>query len=137
MVLWDKGVNQGKLTPNEFVAVTSTNTAKIFNLYPRKGAIAVGSDADIVIWDIKQDKTFTVNDQMSKIDFNIFEGMRVQGKPITTICNGKIAWDKGELKSAPGDGQYVSRPPYANFYQSQLKRNERNRPEAVSRKVDS
>ncbi|MCG7491105.1 dihydropyrimidinase [Vibrio sp. Of14-4] len=133
MVMWDKGVNQGKITPNEFVAMTSTNAAKIFNLYPRKGVIAVGSDADIVIWDTKQEKTFTVSEQMSKIDFNIFEGMQVQGKPVTTICNGKVAWDKGELKSAPGDGQYITRPPYASFYQSQLKRNQLEEPEAVSR----
>ncbi|MYM57865.1 dihydropyrimidinase [Vibrio sp. OCN044] len=133
MVMWDKGVNQGKITPNEFVAMTSTNAAKIFNLYPRKGVIAVGSDADIVIWDTKQEKTFTVSEQVSKIDFNIFEGMQVHGKPVTTICNGKVAWDKGELKSAPGDGQYITRPPYASFYQSQLKRNQLEEPEAVSR----
>ncbi|CAH0529117.1 dihydropyrimidinase [Vibrio hippocampi] len=133
MVLWDKGVNQGKLTENEFVAITSTNAAKIFNLYPRKGAIAVGSDADIVIWENNQKKTLSVDSQMSKIDFSIFEGMEVQGKPVTTICNGKVAWDNGELKTAPGDGQYITRPAYANFYQSQLKRNELQTPQAVSR----
>ncbi|MDG3087764.1 dihydropyrimidinase [Vibrio hannami] len=133
MVLWDKGVNQGKLTPNEFVSITSTNAAKIFNLYPRKGAIAVGSDADIVIWDTNEQKTFSVKDQMSQIDFSIFEGMQVQGKPVTTICNGKVAWDNGEIKTNPGDGQYVTRPPYAGFYQSQLKRNELDEPEAVTR----
>ncbi|MFY2509330.1 dihydropyrimidinase [Vibrio pectenicida] len=133
MVLWDKGVNQGQLSPNEFIAITSTNAAKIFNLYPRKGAIDVGSDADIVIWDTNQEKTFSAKEHMSKIDFSIFEGMKVQGKPVTTICNGKIAWDKGELKTAPGDGQYITRPPYASFYQSQLKRNELAEPEAVKR----
>ncbi|MEI8635145.1 dihydropyrimidinase [Vibrio sp. PP-XX7] len=115
MVLWDKGVNSGRLTPNEFVAITSTNAAQIFNLYPRKGAIAVGSDADIVIWDPDAEKTFSVETQYSKIDFNIFSGMTVQGQPVTTICNGKIAWDKGELKTVPGDGKYVTRPPTQGF----------------------
>ncbi|WP_413284294.1 dihydropyrimidinase [Vibrio sp. MA40-2] len=133
MVLWDKGVNQGKITANEFVSITSTNAAKIFNLYPRKGAIAVGSDADIVIWDPAGEKTISAETQYSTIDFSIFEGMKIVGIPVTTICNGKIAWDKGEIKTQPGDGQYVTRPPYATFYQSQLKRNELSQPEAVER----
>jgi len=133
MILWDKGVNQGKITPNEFVSITSTNTAKIFNIFPQKGTIAVGSDADMVIWDPSAEKTLSANTQHSQIEFSVYEGIRVIGTPITTICNGKIAWNNGEITAQPGDGQYITRPPYASFYQRQLKQNELAEPEAVSR----
>ena len=132
-VIWEKGVNQGKLSPNEFVAVTSTNSAKLFNLYPRKGAIQVGSDADLVVWDPKASKTLSAATQMSNIEFNIFEGMQVTGLPSSTICNGKLAWHNGQLLAQAGDGQYVKRPPYASYYEALLKRNELNAPTAVAR----
>ncbi len=133
MVLWEHGVNQGRLTPNEFVAITSTNSAKIFNLFPQKGAIVEGADADLVVWDPNQSKTLSCQTQYSKIEHNIFEGMVIHGVPDTTICAGKIAWQRGELKTAPGDGRYLHRPPYASYYQSQLKRNQLATPQAVER----
>ncbi|MFB9134547.1 dihydropyrimidinase [Vibrio sp. AK197] len=133
MVLWEKGVNQGRLTPNEFVAITSANTAKIFNLFPSKGSITVGADADLVVWDPNAQKTISSQTHYSKIEHSIFEGMTVNGMPDTTICAGKIAWQQGSLKTAPGDGQYVKRSPYAGYYQSQLKRNELAEPHAVER----
>ncbi|MDC0612133.1 dihydropyrimidinase [Vibrio sp.] len=133
MVLWQNGVNQGRITPNEFVSITSTNAAKIFNMYPRKGAVAEGADADLVIWDPNGEKILSKETQYSKIEHNIFEGMVIKGIPVTTICNGKIAWSNGQLHTQPGDGQYVMRPPYAGYYQSQLKRNELAEPEAVDR----
>ena len=80
-VLWTYGVGAGRLTPNEFVAVTSTNIARILNLYPRKGAILPGSDADLVVWDPKAAKTITAAKQVSVIDYNVFEGFKVQGLP--------------------------------------------------------
>ena len=75
-VLWTKGVRTGRLTMNEFVAVTSSNIAKILNIYPRKGAIAIGSDADIVVFDPEKKKTITAKKQLSVIDYNVFEGDR-------------------------------------------------------------
>ena len=73
-VLWTYGVETGRLTPNEFVAVTSTNIARILNLYPRKGAIMPGADADIAVWDPKANKTISAETQLSVIDYNVFEG---------------------------------------------------------------
>jgi len=77
-VLWTRGVNTGRLTMNEFVAVTSTNIAKILNMYPKKGAIVEGADADIVVWDPKRKKTISAKRQHSVIDYNVFEGVEVE-----------------------------------------------------------
>ena len=77
-LLWTYGVNTGRLTMNEFVAATSTNIAKALNMYPRKGAILEGADADIVVWDPKREKTIAANSQQSAIDYNVFEGFPVR-----------------------------------------------------------
>ena len=79
-VLWTHGVDTGRLTMNEFVKITSTNAAQIFNIYPRKGSISVGADADIVVWDPKATRTISAKTHHQKIDFNIFEGMKVTGR---------------------------------------------------------
>ena len=76
-VLWTFGVNTGRLTKEEFVAVTSANIARILNIYPRKGAVAVGSDADLVVWDPAATKTISARTQLSRIDYNVFEGFRL------------------------------------------------------------
>jgi dihydropyrimidinase len=87
-VLWDAGVNTGRLTPSEFVAITSANAAKLFNIYPQKGSVSRGADADLVVWDPAGTKTLSAKTQHSKGDFNIFEGRTVKGIPSHTISQG-------------------------------------------------
>ncbi|SMX49099.1 dihydropyrimidinase [Maliponia aquimaris] len=108
-MLWTHGVATGRLTPEEFVAVTSTNIAKVLNCYPRKGAIRVGSDADIVVWDPEKEKTITAAKQVSAIDYNVFEGHKVKGLPRFTLTRGHVAVLDGELRSREGHGQFVAR----------------------------
>ena len=108
-MLWTHGVETGRLTPNEFVAVTSTNIAKILNLYPKKGAVLVGADADLVVWDPKKTKTIRASHQQSKIDYNVFEGQKVQGLPRYTLSRGVVSVDDGEVKAREGHGQFVPR----------------------------
>jgi dihydropyrimidinase len=108
-VLWTKGVNTGRLTPNEFVAVTSTNIAKILGLYPRKGAVLVGADADLVVWDPKKSKTISAKTQQSIIDYNVFEGIEVTGLPRFTLTRGKVAINDGKVQTERGHGKFVAR----------------------------
>jgi dihydropyrimidinase len=110
-MLWTHGVATGRLTPNEFVAVTSTNIAKILNLYPRKGAVRVGSDADLVVWDPEKEKTIGAGNQQSAIDYNVFEGQKVKGLPRFTLTRGKVAVHDGEIRTEEGHGQFVGREP--------------------------
>jgi dihydropyrimidinase len=114
-VLWTAGVNTGRLTKEEFVAVTSSNIARILNIYPRKGAIAVDSDADIVVWDPTASKTITAKNQLSRIDYNVFEGYACTGAPVVTISRGKIAWKTGDLRAEQGDGRYVERRRFRRY----------------------
>jgi dihydropyrimidinase len=113
-VIWDAGVNTGKLTPSEFVKVTSTNAAQIFNMYPRKGVIAVGADADIVVWDPAGTKTLSAATQYSQGGFNIFEGRTVRGIPSTTIAAGKVVYANGELRAEAGAGRHIDRPAFTS-----------------------
>ena len=112
-VLWHEGVNGGKLTPSEFVAVTSANAARLFNIYPRKGCIAPGADADVVLWDPQATQTLSVKTQHSLGDFNIFEGRTVQGRATHTLSRGTLVWADGDLRAVRGAGQYIKRPPFA------------------------
>jgi dihydropyrimidinase len=110
-VLWTRGVNTGRLTMNEFVAVTSTNIAKILGLYPKKGAVLVGADADLVVWDPKRSKTISAKSQQSAIDYNVFEGIEVTGLPRFTLTRGKVAIVENEIKTEQGHGKFVGREP--------------------------
>ena len=110
-MLWTHGVGTGRITMNEFVAVTSTNAAKIFGMYPRKGAIAVGSDADIVVLDPKKEKVIAADTQQSAIDYNVFEGKRVKGLPRFTLTRGHVAVMDGEIRTREGHGEFVARAP--------------------------
>ncbi len=110
-VLWTRGVGTGRLTPNEFVAVTSTNIAKILNLYPKKGAVLIGADADLVVWDPEAEKTISADSQQSAIDYNVFEGVQVKGLPRYTLTRGVVAVTEGRVESHEGHGEFVARAP--------------------------
>ncbi|MCP8894115.1 dihydropyrimidinase [Shinella daejeonensis] len=111
-MLWTHGVRTGRLTMNEFVAVTSTNIAKILNIYPRKGAILAGADADIVVWDPKRSKTISAGAQQSAIDYNVFEGKTVTGLPRYTLTRGVVAVEEAAVKTREGHGKFVRRAPF-------------------------
>jgi len=111
-MLWTYGVETGRLTMNEFVAVTSTNIAKILNVYPNKGALLEGSDADIVVWDPAKEKTITVATQQSAIDYNVFEGKQVKGLPRYVMTRGVVSIEDGDVKTREGHGQFVAREPF-------------------------
>ncbi len=132
-VLWTHGVNTGRLTPNEFVAATSANAAKIFNVYPRKGSISPGADADLVVWDPAASRTIRAADQHSALDVNVFEGMEVRGLPAITISRGHVVWEDRELKVQRGEGRYVDRPTSSAVFEAVRLRNEARRPSAVRR----
>jgi dihydropyrimidinase len=121
-VIWDAGVNSGRLTPSEFVAITSANAAKLFNIYPQKGSVSVGADADLVVWDPAGTKTLSAKTQYSKGDFNIFEGRTVRGIPSHTVSQGELVFVQGELRAVPGKGRYLKRPAFgANFAANKLR----------------
>jgi dihydropyrimidinase len=132
-VIWDAGVNSGRLTPSEFVAVTSANAAKLFNIYPKKGCIVEGADADLVLWDANATKTISVKTQFSKGDFNVFEGRKVKGLATHTLSRGLLVWADGDLRAVQGAGRYVKRPPFGPNFQAVAKRTQELAPSAVAR----
>ncbi len=111
-VLWTHGVSTGKFTLEEFVDISSTNAAKIFNIHPRKGSIQVGADADIVVWNPELSKTISAKTHHQNIDFNIFEGMAVKGLPSHTISMGELKYANGKILAKQGTGTYIKRPAF-------------------------
>jgi dihydropyrimidinase len=132
-VLWTRGVATGRLTMNEFVAVTSTNIAKILNVYPRKGAVLVGSDADLVVWDPKAKKTITAAKQASAIDYNVFEGFAVTGLPRFTLSRGDVVFADGKVSAEDGRGRFVERKPNPPVSQALSSWKALTTPQAVER----
>jgi dihydropyrimidinase len=132
-LLWTAGVTTGRLTKEEFVAVTSANIARILNVYPRKGAVAVGSDADLVVWDPAASKTISAKRQFSRIDYNVFEGFDCTGGPAVTLSRGRIAWKDGNLRAEAGDGHYVERPAFSPVHVANSTWKQETAPKGVSR----
>ncbi|MBT3234673.1 MAG: dihydropyrimidinase [Bdellovibrionales bacterium] len=108
-ILWHQGVNSGKITPEQFVALTSTNAAKTFNLYPRKGSIQVGADADLLIFDPTKNRTISAATHHQNNDFNLFEGKNIQGSVVHTIVGGRHLFNDGKLLANKGEGRFLSR----------------------------
>ena len=132
-ILWHYGVNSGRLTPGEFVAATSANAARIFNIYPRKGCVAVGADADLVIWDPRARRRISAKTHHQKVDFNIFEGIEVEGVNAVTIAQGKVVWRDGRLGTVEGAGRYIDRPPFPAYYAALRRQATGATPQAVIR----
>ncbi|KAF7231809.1 hypothetical protein EG68_07161 [Paragonimus skrjabini miyazakii] len=120
-VIWEKGVVSGILDPCKFVAVTSSNAAKIFNLYPRKGRIDVGSDADLVIWDAEATHTISAATHHQNVDFNVFEGLRCHGVPCTVLSGGRVVMEDGELRVTQGAGRFLPCAPFAAYVYDRLR----------------
>ncbi|WP_428673734.1 dihydropyrimidinase [Roseibium sp.] len=108
-ILFSEGVRTGRIDINRFVALTSTNHAKLYVLYPQKGTIAVGSDADLTLWDPDLTKIVTNDDLGHGADYTPYEGMQVTGWPLKVLLRGKLAMDRGALVLEKGSGQYLSR----------------------------
>lgn len=109
MVAYWEGVAKGRLSLERFNQIFSEGPAKVLGLYPQKGAIAPGSDADLVLWDPSVEKTVELSDLHQPSDYSIFTGMQAKGWPVTVILDGKIAIDKGELLASPKDGRFIPR----------------------------
>jgi dihydropyrimidinase len=108
-VLWSAGVNTGRLTMNEFVAVTSTNIAKIMNMYPKKGAVLVGADADLIVWDPERTKTISAKTQQSNIEYNVFEGFECKGMPRYVLTRGHVSVVEDKFQGEAGHGKFIGR----------------------------
>jgi dihydropyrimidinase len=112
-VMWSYGVRAGRMTPNQFVALNCTNPAKIFGLYPRKGTLLPGSDADIVVWDPDRHLTYGVAHAQHRTDYNLYEGWELVGYPEKVYLRGHLIVDHERWLGRPGMGQFLARKPYA------------------------
>lgn len=110
-MLFSEGVVSGRLSLERFVAVTSTNAARLFGLYPQKGTIAVGADADLVLWDASETREIRGEDLLSNAGYSIYEGRQVTGWPRTTVLRGRVVYDEAKIQSEPGSGQLLKRGP--------------------------
>ena len=110
-ILWTYGVRAGRLTPNQFVALTSTQPARIFGLYPRKGALLPGSDADLAIWDPERRLTYGLNYAHHRTDYNLFEGWELVGFPEKVYLRGRLIVDGERWLGRAGTGRYLHRSP--------------------------
>ena len=108
-ILFSEGFRKGRIDLRRFVELTATNPARIFGLYPRKGTIMVGSDADIVIWDPEQHVTLSIDALHDNMDYTPYEGMEVEGWPVTTLSRGRLVWHEGAVLGEPGAGRLLSR----------------------------
>ena len=114
-LLYSEGVRKGRISLNRFVELTSTNPAKIFGMFPRKGCLGVGSDADIVIFDPEEKHTLSAKTHHMNVDYSAYEGWQLQGRTKTVILRGQIAVENNECKLKKGYGRFIKRNKVSNF----------------------
>ncbi|XP_025906251.1 dihydropyrimidinase-related protein 5, partial [Nothoprocta perdicaria] len=133
-IIWERGVVGGKMDENRFVAVTSSNAAKLHNLYPRKGRIIPGADADVVVWDPEATRTISASTQVQGGDINLYENMRCHGVPLVTVSRGRVVYENGVFMCAEGTGKFC---PLRSFpdsvYKKLVQREKSRRPRGVDR----
>ena len=110
-LLWDGGVRAGRIDAQRFVELTAAGPARLFGLWPRKGTIAVGSDADLVLWDPERETRLSVETLHMRVDYSPYEGRVVRGGPAAVMSRGEVIVDRGEWKGRPGRGQFLKRQP--------------------------
>ena len=115
-ILWTYGVGTGRLTPNQFVALTCTNPAKLFGMYPRKGTLAPGADADILIWDPDKKLTYGVAHAQHRTDYNLFEGWELTGYPDKVFLRGRLIVDQEKWLGKAGMGRFIKRSPFSPVF---------------------
>jgi dihydropyrimidinase len=106
-LLFSEGVGKGRIDLNQFVALTATTPAKLYGLYPRKGTIAIGADADIAVWDADREVTISNALLHHAVDYTPYEGMTVRGWPVTTISRGEVVWRDDQVLARPGRGRFL------------------------------
>ncbi len=108
-LLFSEGVGRGRIALTDFVALSATNAARLYGLYPRKGTLAVGSDADIALWDPERTVTLSHDLLHDRVDYTPYEGRAVTGWPVMTLSRGRVVWDDGAVKGRPGQGRFLQR----------------------------
>jgi dihydropyrimidinase len=108
-LMFSEGVNAGRMTLPEFVALTSTNHARMYGIAPRKGLIEEGADADIAIWDPKHEVVLTASGLHDRVGYTPYEGMKVTGWPRTVVSAGRVIVDEGAFDAEPGSGRFIPR----------------------------
>jgi dihydropyrimidinase len=120
-ILFSEGVKKGRISINQFVDITSTKVAKLFGLYPKKGTIAIGADADIVIFDPTVERVISAETHHMAVDYNAFEGMNVTGEPVSVLSRGEFVIRDKQFVGKPGAGQFLKRAKYGSDKKSALK----------------
>ena len=114
-LLFSEGVSKGRISLPRFVEVVSTNPAKLVGLYPQKGTLSIGSDADIMIIDPQKEVIMTNSLLHSQADYTPYEGMKIKGYPIVTISRGEILWQDGKFSGRPGRGKWIFRKRFSRL----------------------
>ncbi|CAG9619436.1 dihydropyrimidinase [Sutcliffiella rhizosphaerae] len=121
-ILFSEGVNKGRITINQFVDIVSTRVAKLFGMFPKKGTIAVGADADIVLFDPNKERVISASTHHMAVDYNAFEGMKITGEPVSVLVRGNFVIRDKQFVGKAGHGEYIKRKKYG--VTKELKRNE-------------